>query len=429
MDNIIYQSLLDLGTNEKAASTLSFIMIASTIIVLSLFATWVVRSTLLRAVISFVKHNRCQWDDPLIKNNLFPILSWYVPLLAFYLSQDLLLPPDNSASVLLRRVLMAGFVIVTVRSVIALLNSIHDIYRAVRREGAASIRGYIDAARIITYVMGAIFILAVLTNRSPWGLLSVLGGLTAITMLVFKDTILGFVASIQLTGTDMIRLGDWIEMPSYGADGDVIDISIHCVRVRNWDKTITTIPTYALITNSFKNWRGMSESGGRRIKRAINIDMQSIRFVTDEELQKFSKIKLLDDYIKNRQQEIEQYNREHDVDTSVLINGRRQTNVGIFRAYAISYLKNHPKIHSDMTFLVRHLQPGEFGLPIEVYVFSSDQVWANYESIQADIFDHFLAALPMFDLRVYQNPSGYDFRLPGSAPAVENTIGSRPRSW
>jgi miniconductance mechanosensitive channel len=411
MDSSLFQPLIDLGDRVRNSGTLTHILVVAAIIVFTMLATWLVRGTLLRALVGFIGKNRAQWDDPLVKNRLFPNLSWFLPLLAFYLAQDILLTHDSSAAILLRRVLMVGFVIVTVRSFVALLNSIHDIYRAVRQEGAASIRGYIDAAKIVAYVMGAIFILAILTDRSPWGLLSVLGGLTAITMLVFKDTILGFVASIQLTATDMIRLGDWIEMPSYGADGDVTDISIHCVRVRNWDKTVTTIPTYALITNSFKNWRGMSESGGRRIKRSINIDMQSIRFVSEEELEKLSRIRLLNEYIRNRQQEIEAFNRDNDVDTSVPVNGRRQTNVGIFRAYAAAYLRSHPKIHQDMTFLVRHLQPGEHGLPLEIYVFSRDQVWANYEAIQADIFDHLLAALPHFGLRVYQNPSGYDLRM------------------
>lgn len=411
MDSILYQSLIDLGANQKTADIVTSIIIIAIIVILTLLATWLVRSTMLRAVVRFIKNNRYTWDDTLVKNKLFPNLSWYVPLLAFFLSQDLLLQQDGSTAILFKRILLVGFVIVTVRCIVSLLNSINDIYRTLRSEGGASIRGYIDAAKIISYIMGAIFILSILTDKSPWGLLSILGGLTAITMLVFKDTILGFVASIQLTATDMVRIGDWIEMPSYGADGDVIDLSIHSVRVRNWDKTITTIPTYALIANSFKNWRGMSESGGRRIKRSINIDMQSIRFITDEELEKLSKITLLRDYITVKQQEIERYNQEHAVDTSVLINGRRQTNIGIFRAYIIAYLKNHPKIHQNMTFLVRHLQPGEFGLPVQVYVFSNDQVWANYEAIQADVFDHILAALPLFDLRVFQNPSGYDFRL------------------
>lgn len=409
--DLIYDFLINLGISASAAGIVSSLLITVTIISLTLLATLLVRRTLIGLIVQFIKNNRYKWDDALIENNFFTSLSWYVPLIAFYLSQDILLPMENSVAILLRRLLLAGFVIVTVRSIIALLNSISAISISIRQGKGVSIRGYIDAGKIITYVMGAIFLLAALTDQSPWGLLSVLGGLTAITMLVFKDSILGFVASIQLTATDMVRLNDWIEMPSYGADGDVIDLSIHSVKVRNWDKTITTIPTYALISNSFKNWRGMSESGGRRIKRPINIDMNSIRFVTNEELEQFSKISLLNEYVTNRQKEIEEYNAANQVDTSILINGRRQTNTGIFRAYVIAYLKNHPLIHKDMTFLVRQLQPGESGLPIEIYVFSKDQVWANYESIQADIFDHLLASLPLFDLRVFQNPTGSDFRL------------------
>jgi miniconductance mechanosensitive channel len=413
MDNFLYQYLVDLGMKETAASLAAGGLLLVMLLSITVLATWIVRNTLLRAVISFIRKNRFSWDDALVHNRFFQSLSWYVPVIVLHLALDLFMSPEHAATVFIRRLVLTFFVIVTIRCTTALLNSINDIYMAVRKEGSVPIRGYIDAAKIITYVMGAIFILAILTNRSPWGLLSVLGGLTAITMLVFRDTILGFVASVQLTGTDMVRIGDWIEMPSYGADGDVIDISIHCVKVRNWDKTITTIPTYALVGNSFKNWRGMSESGGRRIKRAINIDMNSIRFVTDDELKKFAEISLLRDYVKNRQEEIEKYNRENEVDTSLLINGRRQTNIGIFRAYIIAYLKNHPKIHQDMTFLVRHLTPGENGLPIEIYVFSNDQVWARYETIQADIFDHLLASLPTFDLRIFQNPTGYDYRRLG----------------
>ena len=409
MDNIVYQTLLDSGMTDTTARIITYGTTTLVIVILTVLATWFVRSKLLSAVVRFIRDNKYNWDDSLIKYNLFQRLSWYVPIITFFLAQDLLLPTDHPWAIMARRVILTGFVIVTVRCTIALLSAVNEIYSSIRK-GKAPIRGYIDAAKIITYIMGAIFILAILTNRSPWGLLSVLGGLTAITMLVFKDTILGFVASVQLSGTDMVRVGDWLEMPSYGADGDVIDISIHTVKVQNWDKTITTIPTYALIANSFKNWRGMSESGGRRIKRSFNIDMNSIRFVTDEELENLRKIDLLSSYVENRQEEIEQYNTANSIDTSILINGRRQTNIGIFRAYIIAYLKQNPKIHKNMTFLVRHLQPGENGLPVEIYVFSNDQVWANYEAIQADIFDHLLAALPIFDLRIFQNPTGFDFR-------------------
>jgi miniconductance mechanosensitive channel len=228
-------------------------------------------------------------------------------------------------------------------------------------------------------------------------------------MLVFKDTILGFVAGIQIGAYDMVREGDWIEMPKYGADGDVIEVTVNTVKVRNWDKTISTIPTYALISDSFKNWRGMSESGGRRIKRSINIDMTSVRFADEAMLSRFRKMALLQKYIDETQQLIDSENSAKGIDLSATtVNGRRQTNLGIFRAYLVAYLRNHPNIHKEMTFLVRHLQPTAQGLPIEIYVFSSDQVWANYEAIQADIFDHILAALPEFDLRVYQQPCGAD---------------------
>jgi miniconductance mechanosensitive channel len=208
----------------------------------------------------------------------------------------------------------------------------------------------------------------------------------------------------------MVGIGDWIEMPSYGADGDVIDVTLHTIKVQNWDKTITTIPSYALISDSFKNWRGMSESGGRRIKRAVHIDMNSVKFCNPEMLDRFEKYELITDYVRSKRKETAEYNRDHNTDTSELVNGRNLTNIGTFRAYVAAYLHSHPKIDQGMTFLIRHLQPGELGLPIEIYVFSNDQVWANYEAIQADIFDHILAVIPTFELRVFQHPTGSDFQ-------------------
>jgi miniconductance mechanosensitive channel len=422
MNNIILNFFMQTGLAEPISRILSYGTIFILIIVITILITWVVRNILLKSIVYFIQNNNYHWDDALIQNHFFTILSWFVPIIILYIAQNLLLPAEIAITAFARQILLSAFVVVSVRCIASLLNSINDIYRTARKADSTPIRGYIDAAKIITYVLGAIFILAILTNRSPWGLLSVLGGLTAVTMLVFKDTILGFVASIQLSGTDMVRIGDWIEMPSHGADGDVIDISIHSVKVQNWDKTISTIPTYALVSNAFKNWRGMSESGGRRIKRALNVDMNSIRFVTDNELQEMGKIKLITEYIAGKQREIEEYNQQHGIDTSVLINGRRQTNVGIFKAYIIAFLRHHPQINRDMTFLVRHLQPGKNGLPIEIYVFSSDKVWANYEAIQADIFDHLLAALPVFDLRIFQTPSGYDFRHINRIPETSTGI-------
>ena len=337
-------------------------------------------------------------------------ISWFVPITIFSLSIDTFLAPGTPLSILAKRIVTTGFVIAAVISLTALLTSINDIYRILKKSRGSALRGYTDAGKIVVYILSAIFIISIFTGRSPWGILSVLGGLTAVTMLVFKDSILGFVASIQLNSMDLVRIGDWIEMPQYAADGDVIDMSIHSIRVQNWDKTITTIPTYALVANSFKNWRGMSKSGCRGIKRSLSIDLQSIQFCDDDMLAKYGRITLIKDSITAKQQEIIEYNRQHNFDKSLAVNGRNQTNVGIFRAYIIAYLKNNPQVSQEMTFLVRQLTPTDRGLPIEIYVFSKDQAWANYEAIQADIFDHLLAAVPEFDLRIFQSPSGYDFR-------------------
>ena len=264
--------------------------------------------------------------------------------------------------------------------------------------------------KILLYFLATILIISIFLSKSPMYLISGIGALAAVLMLVFRDAILGFVAGIQLAANKMVAQGDWIEMPNYGADGDVLEVALTTVKVQNWDKTITTIPTYALISGSFKNWRGMQESGGRRIKRSVNIDMSSIRFCSEEMLERFERIQYISEYIESKKNELKQFNEAAEVDYASLANGRRMTNVGTFRAYVIAYLKGLPVISQDMTFLVRQLQPTENGLPMEIYVFSKDQVWANYEAIQADIFDHILAVVPEFDLRVYQNPTGNDLR-------------------
>ncbi len=409
-ESLLIPYLQQWGVPEQLAGLLVSAALLALVSLGALLATWIVRRSLLRFIQHLVRGNRLHWDDALVNNHVFQRLSWIVPVLIFHITRDLMLPPDSQGAEILRRLITCGFVLVGISTISGLLNAVNDIYKSLRGKSGKTIRGYIDAVKILVYVLGLVFLVAVITNRSPWGLISVMGGLTAVIMLVFRDSILGFIASIQLTGMDMVRVGDWIEMDSFGADGEVIELSIHAVRVRNWDKTITTIPTYALISNSFKNWRGMSESGGRRIKRSLFIDMTSIRFLEDSELEELAAIQLITDYIHARQREIETYNREHQVDDSVIINGRRQTNVGVFRAYVEAYLKNNPKIHKQMTFLVRQLEPGPKGLPLQIYVFSNDQVWARYEAIQADIFDHLIAALPLFSLRIFQEPSGHDLR-------------------
>lgn len=406
----LFQKLnLPATTVEMLANVLTFI----TILLTATLVLLIVRKTLLKFLTTWIQKNNYRWDDPLAANQLLTKISWFVPITIFSLAIDMFLDPATTAYIPAKRLVTASFVIVSILSLTALLSSINDIHRIIRKNKGTSLRGYTDAGKILSYIIGTIFLISIFTGKSPWGILSVLGGLTAVTMLVFKDSILGFVASVQINSTDMVRLGDWVEIPQYGANGDVIEMSIHSIRVQNWDKTISTIPTYALVSNSFKNWRGMSESGGRRIKRALNIDMHSIRFCDEVMLDKFSQIGLVSDYVKARQQEIEEYNQRQNSAQTLNFNGRRQTNIGVFRAYIIAYLKSNTQLHQEMTFLVRQLAPTDCGLPLEIYVFSKDQAWANYEAIQADIFDHLLAAVPEFGLRIFQNPSGFDFRFLG----------------
>jgi miniconductance mechanosensitive channel len=372
------------------------------------------------------------WDDKLVQRRVFNRLSHLAPAVVLYTLLPLAFPETSAVQGAIRRLALAYMLIAGTLAVDALLSALVDIYETLEVARTRPINTYVQVVKILGWLVAIIFVLAVLLDRSPWGFLTGLGAMTAVLLLVFKDTILGFVASVQLMSHDMVRRGDWIEVPKYGADGDVIDISVTTVKVQNWDKTISMVPTYALIAESFKNWRGMSESGGRRIKRAIHIDMNSVAFCTPQQLERLSRIALLADYVTQRRAEIDAYNRQHGFDPGEVVNGRRMTNLGTFRAYVAAYLRSHPKIRQDMTFLVRQLAPGPTGLPLEIYVFSADQVWANYEAIQADVFDHLLAVIAEFDLRVFQSPSGADVRqalsgvLPAPAPRALSASAQGP---
>ncbi len=370
-------------------------------------AAYVTARAVLSVLLAYVAgKTRTSWDDILVESRLFSRLALFAPAVVVYLSAYAF----SAAQEGIQRAVLAYMVFVGVLACNSLLRGVSAIYRTLDVSRNRPIKGFVQIARIVIFFLAGVFILSALMGKSPWVFLTGMGALTALLLLIFKDTLLGLVASFQITAADMVREGDWISMPGYGADGDVIDVSLHTVKVRNWDKTITTIPTYALVSDSFKNWRGMEESGGRRIKRAIHIDMNTITFCTDEMLEKFEKIQFLSDYVSAKRAEVEEHNRETGADPDQRVNGRRLTNVGTFRAYVVAYLKNHPKIHQNMTFLVRQLAPGADGLPLEIYVFSNDQAWARYEEIQADLFDHVLAVIPEFGLRVFQNPSGGDFR-------------------
>lgn len=406
LKTIIHELLLSLGVAEQIADELSVVALLVLIVLGAYAIYWMLRNHLLKLIHKVTVKTSNQWDDKLMEARIFHRALRLIPLTFISLCLDRAMPDHFE---MLKRFVFACIILIGARTVEGFLNAVSEIYHMDKDSCRKPIRPLFQALLIVLYLLAGIFMISVLLNKSPWNLFGLMGGLTAVTMLVFKDTILGFVAGIQLGANDMVREGDWIEMPKYGADGDVIEVAVNTVKVRNWDKTITTIPTYALISDSFKNWRGMSESGGRRIKRNVCIDMNTIRFADAEMLESFRKMQLLKEYVDRKQEEINVANAEQGIDLSAtVVNGRRQTNLGIFRAYLVQYLRNHPKVHQGMTFLVRHLQPTPQGLPIEIYVFSSDKVWANYEAIQADIFDHVLAAIPEFGLRVYQQPSGAD---------------------
>ena len=402
-----------LGLEGYWHSVASWVTVAVIVVVLAIVVNYLTRKILLSALTIVIKRTKTTWDDALLERRVLHRGAHIAPALVFYWFATSF-PGYES---IIQRLASVYMLLVAGLVISSFLSALLDVYQSLEVSQNRPIKGFVQIVRIIVFVFLAVLILAALINQSPFGLLGGLGAMTAVLMLVFKDPILGLVASFQIAGSNLVRVGDWIEMPKFGADGDVIDVSLLQIKVQNWDKTISTIPTYALVSDSFKNWRGMSESGGRRIKRAINIDMTSIKFCTEEMLRRFSKYQYITAHIEKKKEELARYNQEKKVDLSELVNGRRMTNIGTFRAYVEAYLHNHPKIHQNMTFLVRQLPPGAEGLPIEIYVFSNDQVWANYEAIQADIFDHILAVVPLFDLRVFQNPSGYDFQaLTGSSP-------------
>lgn len=388
-------------------------LVTTICVLLILLASWIAmiiaRYYLLRTITAVAKRSRTFWDEIMIDQKVFnrPMLA--IPALIInYGIQNVPNLPDQLVE-LVQRVSIAWLVFIVVHSFSALLNAINIIYNTYPAFKNRPIKGFLQVLQITGYIVGIVFIVAVLANQSPWYFVSGLGAMMAVILLVFRDTLLSLVAGIQLINNDLIRIGDWIEMPQFDANGDIIDIALHVVKIQNWDRTITVIPTHKFLDNSFKNWRGMSESGGRRIMRSINIDLNTIRFLTEEDINRLERLSLLKDYLHGKELEISLYNQKHNLDPEVDISARRLTNIGTFRAYVMNYLRQHPNIHQQMTFLVRYLEPVPTGLPIQIYVFANDTVWANYETIQADIFDHLLAVIPEFGLRVYQQASGADF--------------------
>lgn len=393
-----------------------------TLALAALFANYVVKALLVRVlnrILSLTAYGR---DPELRKHGLIERLANIMP--ALVISTGIALVPNLPAFVVIVvRNVSSAFMILTVAMAIgAALNIIDTVYHRRPDARLKPIKGYIQVVKIAIYVIAALLMIATLIDRSPLILLSGLGAMAAVLILVFQDTLLSLVAGIQISSTDMVRVGDWIEMPGQNADGDVIEIALHTVKVQNFDKTITTVPIRKLVTDPVKNWRGMQESGGRRIKRAIHLDQTSIRFLTPEDQEKLARFGHLETYLKHKQTELAEWNGKLGERAKVPANTRRSTNIGTFRAYVENYLRNHPGIHQDMTIIVRQLPPQPEGLPLEIYCFTNTIAWAAYEGIQSDIFDHLLAILPEFGLRVFQNPAGSDFQdyLSGRAPSHMN---------
>ncbi|WP_246223002.1 mechanosensitive ion channel family protein [Draconibacterium halophilum] len=429
---IIYSYLLEqireIGTMDFLAKPLAALICIMLIVFVAWLAHFITRKIFLVIVQRIARRTKTHWDDILVENRVFKGLAHLVPAFILFYTADFSYPnihqevgelaPEVYKSLsqdyywgladLLLKISRIYFISIIVFVAGSSLNAGLQIYNTTEFAHSRPIKGYVQLLKIFVFFMAGILLIAVLLGKDPTALLAGLGAIAAVLLLVFRDTILGFVASIQLSANDMVKIGDWIQMEAHNADGTVIDISLNTVKVQNWDKTITTVPTYALVSESFFNWKGMEESGGRRIKRSVSIDTNTIRFCDTAMLSRFEKFDLIRGYVQEKERELKEYNKGKNLAEEDYISGRHQTNIGIFRKYLEVYLRQHPKVKQDLTFLIRQLQPIGKGLPIEIYVFSNDQEWANYETIQADIFDHIFAVIPEFELRVFQEPSGAD---------------------
>jgi len=380
------------------------------VLVTAWLANFVVKKILLRGILAAISYTPVGRDKELFESNVIARIANVVPALVIAYGITTITQLPVEVGIVVRNVCNAFIVLTLARAISGILTVTNTVYERRPDAHQKPIKGYIQVIKIGVYAVAAILVIAALIDRSPVILLSGLGAMAAVLMLVFQDTLLSLVASVQISSNDIIRVGDWVEMPNLNVDGDVIDIALHTVKVQNWDKTISTIPTKRFITDPFKNWRGMQESGGRRIKRSLMLDQNSVHFLSNEELKKLYRFRILRDYLTSKKQEIDEWNQKLKDEGKEPVNTRRISNIGTFRAYVVQYLKNHPRINQNMTLMVRQLNPTPDGLPLEIYCFTATTVWAEYEGIQSDIFDHLISILPEFGLRVFQHPSGADMR-------------------
>lgn len=403
--------LISWGMGTSIANELDQYIAFIIVLMVAFAADAVCRHILLKAIARLVSQTKATWDDIIFDHRVMVHLSRMVIPVIIYIFIPVAFADATSGTLdFLLRICQIIILISFLSFINSLLKAVYTVYSEKEQLRDRPLKGMLQTLQVMVWFIGAIIIVSILINKSPVSLLAGLGASAAILLLVFKDSIMGFVSGVQLSANDMLKVGDWIAMPKYGADGTVIEVTLATVKIRNWDNTITTIPPYLLVSDSFQNWRGMRESGGRRVKRSINIDMTSIRFCTSEMLEKYRRIQLLADYVEKTEGVIKEYNEERGIDNSILVNGRRQTNLGVFRAYLMAYLKSLPDVNQELTCMVRQLQPTDHGIPMELYFFCSIKDWVPYEAVQADVFDHVLAIIPEFDLQVFQSPSGRDFQ-------------------
>ncbi len=415
---VYIKRLLDnIGVDQRVIVSLSYVILVILIVILCILVQLITKKVILKIFEKLVRKNKFKWDNIMLEKGLFARLTNILPGIIIYICAPAFL--DSFVITVLQRgaVIYVLFALIFITN--SLLDAVNEIYKTYPISKVRPIKGLLQVVKIIFYIIIGIVIIGILMNQNPFLMLGGIGAVAAVFSFVFKDSILGFIAGIQLTSNDMLRIGDWIEMQKYGADGEVVDITLNTVKIQNFDKTIVSLPAYALVSDSFKNWRGMTEFGGRRIKRSVYVDMNSIVFCTSEMLEKYKKFNYLKDYITEKEKEIKLYNEQHNPEEKLRFNGRYLTNIGTFRIYIQFYLKNHPRLMKKMPLMVRQLEPKENGLPLEIYVFTDVTDWEIYETIQADIFDHIFSIAEEFDIRIFQNPTGYDMRLIGPGKGEE----------
>lgn len=408
--HIIYQYLIKHGFADATAKYLNMIALVIALITVLFLIDFITRKILLQLFIKYAEKSKTNFDDLLVNNKVPRNIAHILPLIIAIEVVPFVFIDFSYIEAVTEKGLKLFGIILTLWIVRSLLNTFKDFFKTLPQLKDKPIDSYIQVFMIFAWIAGFVLAFALITDTPIWQFFTALGAASAVLLLVFKDTILGFVASIQISTNDLVRIGDWITMEKYGADGDVIEINLATVKVRNFDNTITTIPTYALISDSFKNWRGMVNSGGRRIKRALIIKQSSIKYLVQDEIDALKKIQLIADYLEHRQEDINTFNNQNNINKEVLINGRNMTNFGVFRKYIDCYLNQHSAINKDMTIMVRQLEPTTQGIPLEIYAFSNDKRWANYEYIMADIFDHLLAAVPYFQIELFELPDNTTFK-------------------